>query len=59
MSWYIEFEVENEEAEERFWDIINRLGKAARVYTHEYTALSKNHLIEAAIDLAKEMHYIE
>ncbi len=51
-------ENENEEKEERICAIINRIGKAARNYIN-YEPYSEAELINAGVDLAKELNYIE
>lgn len=57
MSWYVEFEVENEEAEKRFWECIENLGLAAEDYHISNEWIDLNDVLEAAFDLAREMGY--
>lgn len=57
MSWYIEFEVENEEAEERFWECITNLCEAAESFKESGNWTDLFDMEEAAFDLAKEMGY--
>ena len=57
MSWYVEFIVEDGEAEERFWDCINRIGENAEKYKQNGDWPSLFDMEEAAFDLAREMGY--
>ena len=57
MSWYVEFEVENAEAEEKFWDCINRIGESAEKFKQDGYWPCLFDMEEAAFDLAKEMGY--
>lgn len=72
MSWYVEFEVENEDAEFRFWNTIDDVGNAAKdlieaqnnieadeEYQLYKESLATLKLVIAALDLAREMKYIE
>lgn len=57
MAWYVEFEVENEEAEKRFWKCLEDLGCSAEKFQESGNWADLFDVEQAAFDLAKEMGY--
>lgn len=57
MAWYIEFEVDDVEAEERFWKCMEDLGRSAERFQETGNWADLFDVEQAAFDLAKEMGY--
>lgn len=57
MSWYVEFEVDDEKAEERFWECCKRLGEKAEEFKRSGNWTDLFDMEEAAFDFAREMGY--
>ena len=57
MAWYVEFEVEDEAAEERFFECLENIGMYAEKFSASGYWGDLFELEQAAFALAKEMGY--